>query len=121
MDDTPSFLISIGGTGTGTARKDARVYLMRDELAKILNIYGKMVAAGVWKDYAIDQLIGQAIFSVHRVASERPLYQIIKEPALAAKQGMWRVTGMNGQILKRGKNLDTVLRIFDSKLIKALN
>ena len=124
MDAKPpiGFLYTDVSTGGGTpVDANARVYFIRPELTKILNIYGKMVAAGAWKDYAIDQLRGHAIFSIHRNASEHPLYKIIKEPALSNRQGTWRIVGMDGQILKRGKSLDLLLRYFDSKLIKALN
>ncbi|GHF10773.1 hypothetical protein GCM10017044_00570 [Kordiimonas sediminis] len=97
-----------------------RVYFLRQELGKILNVYGRMVSAGIWKDYAIDQLKDVAIFSIHRRTGEVPRYSIIKEPALAAKQGQWRITSMNGQIVKRGKNLDHLLRYFDNKILKDL-
>ncbi len=96
------------------------VYFIRPELNLILNIYGKMVAAAEWHDYAIDHLDDMAIFSIHRRASEMPLYRVIKEPALANKQGMWRITGMNNQILKRGKDLKQLLSYFDRMLIKAV-
>lgn len=94
------------------------VYIIRPELTKILNIYGKMVAAGEWHDYAIDTLKDFAVFSIFKRASDRALYSIIKEPALAQKQGMWRITGANGNIVKRGKNLDHLLRYFDRQLVK---
>lgn len=97
------------------------VYFMRPELNQILNIYGKMVAACEWHDYAIDHLDDMAIFSIHRRTSEMPLYRIIKEPALSSKQGMWRILGMNNQILKRGRDLKTMLRYFDKQLFKSVN
>ncbi len=96
------------------------VYFIRPELNLILNIYGKMVAASEWHDYAIDHLDDMAIFSIHRRASEMPMYRVIKEPALANKQGMWRITGMNNQILKRGKDLKQLLSYFDRMLLKAV-
>lgn len=97
-----------------------RVYIIRPELTQILNVYGKMVAAGAWHDYAIDTLKDMAIFSIFKRASERPLYSIIKEPALASKQGMWRITGTDGAILKRGKQLNQLLRYFDRQLMKTV-
>lgn len=103
-----------GGTKAGA------VYIIRPELTQILNIYGKMVAAGEWHDYAIDTLKDFAVFSIFKRASERPLYSIVKEPALANKQGIWRITGAEGNILKRGKKLDQLLRYFDRQLLKAV-
>jgi hypothetical protein len=101
--------------------KNNIVYLMRNELSLILNVYGRMVAGGKWFDYAIDAQPNLAIFSVYRRASEMPLYQIIKEPALSARQGAWRILSMNGQVVKRGKELSMVLRYFDNKLIKLID
>ncbi len=87
----------------------------RQELSIILNIYGQMVAGGYWKDYAIDMLKDRAVFSIYRRATETPLYQINKRPALRAKNGLYSVVAPGGLILKRGNNLRTVLRIFDKK------
>ena len=92
----------------------------RRELAAILNIYGRMVAAGEWRDYAIDWLRDAAIFSVFRRASEMPVFRIEKRPKLRAKQGAFAVVGTGGQILKRGHDLKQVLRVFDAKLIRAV-
>ena len=72
-----------------------------------------MVAAGHWRDYAIDGLHDAAVFSVFRRASESPLYRIEKRPALARRQGAWSVIGQGGVILRRGHELDQVLRIFE--------
>jgi len=108
-----------GTQGRGNVSQSA-VYIIRTELTQILNIYGKMVAAGEWHDYAIDTLKDFAVFSIFKRASERPLYSIIKEPALASRQGMWRITGSNGDTLKRGKKLGTLLRYFDRQLLKAV-
>ncbi len=99
----------------------SRVYFTRPELNQILNIYGRMVAVGVWADYAIDHLRDEAIFSIHRRASEQPHYQVIKTPALRHKQGMWRIIGMDGNILKRGHDLTTLLKYFEPRLLKAFN
>lgn len=96
-------------------------YLHRTELNLILNIYGRMVAAGVWKDYAIDTLKDEAIFSIFKHAAEMPTYRIIKQPALAHKQGAWRITSMSGQVLKRGKELATLLRYFDKVALAVVN
>ena len=93
----------------------------RKELDQLLNIYSTMVAAGEWRDYAIDHLPDRAVFSVFRRTSEVPLFQITKSPKLARKQGAWSVIAAGGRILKRGQELGRVLRVFDKtlKLVKA--
>jgi hypothetical protein len=89
------------------------VFFERRELDQLLRVYGRMVAAGEWRDYAIDGLKEAAVFSVFRHASESPLYRVEKRPALARRQGAWSVTGQGGQILKRGHELSQVLKLFD--------
>jgi hypothetical protein len=88
----------------------------RLELNRILNLYGRMVADGEWRDYAIDFLKDRAVFSIFRRASEVPLYRIEKDPRLARKQGAYSVIGASGQILRRGHDLDRVLLVIDRKL-----
>jgi hypothetical protein len=88
----------------------------RHELGKILNIYGRMVAAGAWRDYAIDHLSDRAVFSIFRRASEVPLFRIEKNPKLAQKQGAYSVIAASGLIMKRGHELERVLRDFDKSL-----
>jgi len=89
------------------------VFFERRELERLLRLYGRMVAAGEWRDYAIDGLREAAHFSVFRRASEQPLYRIEKRPALARKQGAWAIIGQGGLILKRGHELESLLRYFD--------
>lgn len=88
----------------------------RQELNAILKIYGHKVAAGEWRDYAIDHLKDRAVFSVFRRASEVPLYRIEKQPRLARRQGAYSVVAGTGLILKRGHDLANVLRIFDRQM-----
>lgn len=88
----------------------------RRELMAILNLYARMVAAGEWKDYAIDSLKDSAVFSVFRRASETPLFRIEKTPRLSRKQGAFSVVNANGFILKRGHELGPVLKVFDKNL-----
>lgn len=97
-----------------------QVAFHRTELAVILSLYGRMVAAGEWRDYGISCLRDVAIFSVFRRSAETPLYRIEKRPRLRAKQGQYAVIGMDGQILKRGADLKTVMRILERKLIRAI-
>jgi hypothetical protein len=88
-------------------------FFERRELDRLLRLYGRMVAAGHWRDYAIDGLREAAVFSVYRRASESPLYSIEKRPALARRQGAWAIIGQGGVVLRRGHDLDQVLRFFD--------
>lgn len=93
----------------------------RRELDQILRIYGRMVAANEWRDYAIDHTRDRAVFSVYRRARDVALFQIVKDPKLARKQGAYFVTNMHGEVLKRGHELARVLGVFDKqlKLVKA--
>ena len=93
----------------------------RREFSLILGLYGKMVAAGEWRDYGISCLREMAVFSVFRRTAEYPLYRIEKRPKLRAKQGMYAVVGMDGQILRRGHDLAAVLRVLEGKLIRAVD
>lgn len=106
--------------GLAAAPERDAVYFNREELSRILNLYGRMVAAGEWRDYAIDMTRDAAVFSIFRRASEMPLYRIVKAPKLAKKQGAYTIYGLGNQILKRGHELEVALRILERKLIKAV-
>jgi hypothetical protein len=90
----------------------------RLELMRIMDLYGRMVAAGHWRDYAIDLGREAAIFSAFRRATERPEYRIEKRPALRQRQGMWALIGEAGIILKRGHELVSVLAPVERRLLK---
>jgi hypothetical protein len=92
-----------------------QVTFHRRELDLILRLYGRMVATGEWRDYAIDHLRDRAVFSVFRRTSEVPLYRIVKDPSLARRQGAYSVVAASGLILKRGQELHRVLSVFDGK------
>ena len=94
-----------------SSARDSQVSFSRDELRQILNLYGRMVSAGEWRDYAIDFLRDRAVFSVFRRASEIPLFRIVKDPSLARRQGAYAVVAPSGQILKRGHELARVLQV----------
>ncbi len=98
----------------------AQVRFDRAELNRILTLYGRMVSAGEWRDYAIDFLEDRAVFSAFRRTSEVALYTIVKQPKLKAKQGQYSVIAATGLVMKRGHELDQVLRVLEKKLIKAL-
>jgi Protein of unknown function (DUF2794) len=87
----------------------------RQELSLILNLYGRFVASGEWRDYAIDFAVDKATFSVFHRSTEQPLYRIVKDPALARKQGQYAVVAQGGLILKRGQELAQVLNVLIKK------
>ncbi|MEP2530803.1 DUF2794 domain-containing protein [Shimia sp.] len=98
-----------------------QVAFHRTELNVILSLYGRMVAAGEWRDYGISLLKEVAVFSVFRRTAEHPLYRIEKRPKLRNRQGMYAVIGLDGQVLKRGHDLRTVLRVLERKLIRSVD
>jgi hypothetical protein len=89
----------------------------RKELNQILRVYGRMVAAGEWRDYAIAAMRDLAVFAVFRRTAETPLYRIEKRPKLRARQGLYAVVGVDGRVLRRGQDLDQVLKVFERRLI----
>lgn len=115
----PTPLHPIPGSGSGSGLP-SQVSFHRTELQVILGLYGRMVAAGEWRDYGISALRDVAVFSVFRRTAEQPLYRIEKRPKLRLKQGMYAVIAMDGQVLKRGHDLRTVLRVLERKLIRAV-
>lgn len=102
-------------------RRADKVAFHRRELAVILTVYGRMVAAGEWRDYGISMLKDAAIFSIFRRSAEHPIYRIEKRPKLELKQQQYAVIGMDGRILKRGPDLRQVLRVLEKKLIRAID
>jgi hypothetical protein len=105
-------------TPLDTRSDSPKVMFDRRELDTILRVYGMMVAAGEWRDYAIDGLKDRAEFSVFRHAAEFPLYRIVKTPADARKQGAWKIVSATGMILKRGHELSQVLKVFDKAKLR---
>ena len=108
----------------GEARPPApasEVTFSRRELDRILRLYGRKVAAGEWRDYAIDFLKDRAVFSVFRRASEIPIYRIEKNPKLGRRQGAFSVISATGLIVRRGHELDRVLRAIDRTLCVVAN
>ncbi len=96
-----------------SAAASPAVFFDRRELDQLLYLYGRMVGAGHWRDYAIDALKDAAVFSVFRRYSETPIYRIEKRPHQSARQGAWSVTAHGGLIVKRGDDLNQVLKVFD--------
>ena len=94
----------------------SQVTFSRAELGRLFGLYGRKVAAGEWRDYAIDFLKDRAVFSVFRRASEVPIYRIEKNPRLARRQGTYSVISATGLVVRRGQELDRVLRAIDKSL-----
>jgi hypothetical protein len=110
---TRSSTAPANGSGSNPGSGLNQVTFSRRELNRILDLYGRKVAAGEWRDYAIDFLKDRAVFSVFRRTSEVPLYRIEKNPKLERKQGAFSVISATGLILRRGHELERVLRVID--------
>ena len=96
------------------------VFFERLELDRLFRFYGRMVAAGEWRDYALDALPDCALFSVYRRTSEAPLYQIEKRPENARKQGEYSVKAIDGRVLRRGADLARVLAVLEPKRMQVV-
>jgi hypothetical protein len=94
---------------------EPKVAFQKAEMQPILDVYGRLVIAGEARDYAIGMESDVAIFAIFRRHAENPTWRIEKEPALASRQGQYAVYGSAGQILRRGRDLKQVLRVFDSR------
>ena len=101
--------------GNVNTQRSSVVSFHRRELDTILRLYGRMVADGEWRDYAIDLLKDRAVFSVFRRSSEMPLFRIEKDSKLARRQGAYSVVAAGGMILKRGHDLAQVLKVLEKK------
>ncbi|MFD1951619.1 DUF2794 domain-containing protein [Sphingomonas arantia] len=99
-------------------RRVTQVAFERAEMMRILDLYGRMVSAGNWRDYAIEMGAEVAAFSAFRRATERPEYRIEKRPALRGRQGMYALIGEGGTVLKRGHELAPILAPIERKLLK---
>ena len=102
-------------------RGTGQVGFERPELTRILDLYGRMVAAGLWRDYAIDLGRDAAVFSAFRRTAERPEFRIEKRPALRMRQGQWALIGEAGAVLKRGQELGPVLAPVERRLLKLVD
>jgi len=96
------------------------VFFERPELDRLLRFYGRMVAAGEWRDYALDALPDRALFSVYRRSSEAPLYQIEKRPTDGRRQGAFSVRAIDGRVLRRGHDLERVLEVLAPKRMRVV-
>jgi hypothetical protein len=117
----PSQSLGGGPPARRTPAPLSQVTFSRRELKRILDLYGRMVAAGEWRDYAIDFLKDRAVFSVFRRSSEVPLYRIEKHHKLARRQGAYSVISATGLIVRRGHELDRVLNAIDRSQLVVVN
>lgn len=116
------------GIGTGATgaiipfprHNGGQVGFAREELQRILDLYGRMVAAGEWRDYAMDFTREVAVFAAFRRTAEHPQARIEKRPSLRSRQGMWALVGEHGQVLRRGHELAGVLAPVERRLLKAV-
>ena len=116
-------MVNLGGTNVVAfpGRQPGQVGFTRDELTRILDVYGRMVAAGQWRDYAMEFTKDCAQFAAFVRHAERPQMRVEKRPSLRSKQGMWALFGENGQALKRGHELSGVLAPIERRLLKAVD
>ena len=115
-DDTEPSGGGAGLTALAAGNRSASITFNRQELNEILQVYGRKVADGEWRDYAIDQMRERAVFSIFRRTSEMPLYRIVKQPRQARRQGVYSLVAATGLIIKRGHDLGRVLRVLDRRL-----
>lgn len=113
--------MSIDLSPPSPAPRTPLVFFDRPELDRLLRLYGRMVASGDWRDYAIDGGREAATFSVFRRSGESSLYQVEKRPALARRQGAWAVIAQGGVILRRGQELEQVLKVFDARKFRVVD
>jgi len=131
MTDSPDYTAASAGTDRGLTlvrpaapqkrQREPEIFFDRHELDAILSVYGRMVADGEWRDYAMGAFKDVAVFSVFRRTSEMPLYRIEKRPKLARKQGAYAVVAATGLILKRGHDLKQVLKVFDKRALRLVD
>lgn len=116
MSDSEPIAFRPRQAGDPTSQPAAAAFFHRRELNEILAVYGRMVAAGEWRDYAIEMGREKAVFSVYRRSSEWPLFRIEKNPRLERKQGTYSVVAATGRVLKRGHELKRVLSVLEPRL-----
>ena len=94
------------------------VFFNRTELQKIMNVYGGMVSAGIWRDYAFHAVGNKLGFAVFQRTTDRADYIIFKESNKASQQGAYSILGREGQVIKRGHDLEALLKFFNTKRMK---
>ena len=112
---------AFGSVVSFPGRAPSQIGFAREELQRIMDLYGRMVAAGQWRDYAMDFTRDVAVFAAFRRTAERPQARVEKRPSLRNRQGMWTLFGEHGQVLKRGHELPGVLAPMERRLVKAVD
>ena len=115
-DDKEQFGGRAGRIALAAGSPNQSIGFSRQELDEILEVYGRKVADGEWRDYAIDQMRERAVFSIFRRASEVPLYRIVKQPRQAQRPATYSLVAATGLIVRRGHDLAHVLRVVDRRL-----
>jgi hypothetical protein len=110
----------LAGLGALTAPSGQEVRFDRQEFDQILQVYGRMVALGEWRDYSLAFGREVAVFSVYRRSTEMPLYRIEKRPKLRNRQGAYAVVNTAGLVLKRGRDLPQVLKVLDARRLSVV-
>ena len=118
---TPSRPAPVPGVVHGQGVQSSNVYFDRHELDLIMTLYGRHVANGDWRDYAVDFLKDGAVFSIFRRSSEIPIYRIEKRPKLSRCQGAYSVITTTGLILRRGHSLEQVLNVLEKKILRLVD
>lgn len=85
------------------------VAFQRPEIKILMDIYGKMVSSGLWKDYAMDHGPKLAYFSIFKKSGDNAIYMVEKDPKKSSKQGTYALKDQTGHVLKRGNDLRLVL------------
>ena len=119
--DPSQFLGGARAASAPASQISQQVTFSRRELKRILDLYGRKVAAGEWRDYAIDFLKDRAVFSVFRRSAEVPLYRFEKNPKLSRRQGVYSVISATGLIVRRGHELDRVLKAIEPAKLAIVN
>jgi len=114
-------LLSQSGRSINAPKTPPPVFFNRKELGQILQVYGQMVAKSEWRDYAIGQTKTTCSFAIFHRTTDKPVYRIYKEPRLANKQGAYSVINHTGLTLKRGQELEQVLKVFDKKRLQSVD
>lgn len=114
-DSGPTVSLRMTNAQGASRQTPAQISFDRRELSAILSVYGRRVASGEWRDYAIDTLKDRAVFSIFRRASEMPLFRVEKVPANSRRQGAYAVIAAGGRVLKRGHDLEPTLKVLEKK------
>ena len=92
----------------------------KNELNLILSIYGRNVAQGIWKDYAIDHAKDFAIFSIYRNTFEKVFLSIKKNSSKFKKQRKFALYDANQKKIKDSDILTDIINQLRNKKIRVV-